>query len=171
MNKLIKSPNVVGLFFLLAMGIAGFAYADDQGFEARLSGAQEVPEANTSATGNIEAKFDKAFTNVRVNLRIKNPVGGFFAAHFHCGRPGANGPVVIGLTPGPLIFDGERIRGTLTNADFSGANCVPVVGRLVNNIAALAFAMRDGLIYADVHSAAFPGGEIRGQMLEGDDDD
>ncbi len=40
------------------------------------------------------------------------------------------------------------------------------IGRPVNNIAALALAMRDGLIYINVHTAAFGGGEIRGQLLE-----
>jgi hypothetical protein len=54
----------------------------------------------------------------------------------------------------------------LLNTDFTGADCVPNIGRPVNNLAALAFAMRDGLIYANVHTTNFPGGEIRGQMLE-----
>jgi hypothetical protein len=31
--------------------------------------------------------------------------------------------------------------------------------------------MRDGLIYANVHTDVFPGGEIRGQMLEADDEE
>ena len=41
-----------------------------------------------------------------------------------------------------------------------------VVLRNKSNIAALAFAMRDGLIYANVHTAANTGGEIRGQLIE-----
>jgi len=43
-----------------------------------------------------------------------------------------------------------------------------VVGRPVSNIAALAFAMRDGLIYFNVHTTEFSSGEIRGQMLPED---
>jgi hypothetical protein len=54
----------------------------------------------------------------------------------------------------------------LTNLDFTGADCTPIVGRPVNNIAALAFAMRNGLIYANVHTDVFPAGEQRGQMLK-----
>ena len=175
MSKFIRSRRVVGLFFLLAMGITGQANADELEFEATLSGAQQLAAfggTDTPATGRIKAKFDKGFTKVKVDLRIDDLVGTFAAAHFHCGRPGENGPVAFGLmNPGPLTFDGNRIRGTLTSLDFNGADCTGVVGRPVNNIVALAFAMRDGLVYINVHSSAFPPGEIRGQMLTGDDHD
>ena len=176
MNKAIRFPNVVGLLFLLAMSIPELADADGQEFEATLSGAQEVVfdaggnfvpgGTDTPARGRIKAKFDNAFTKVWVNLKINRLQGTFGAAHFHCGRPGQNGPVAFGLVrPGPLEFDGKRVRGTLTNADFTGEDCTAAIGRPVNNIAALAFAMRDGLIYTNVHSSLFLPGEIRGQML------
>ena len=75
--------------------------------------------------------------------------------------------IAFGLVdPGPLAFDGGKVEGTLTNADFNDVDCVPNIGRPVNNIAALAFAMREGLIYANVHTTDFLPGEIRGQMLE-----
>jgi hypothetical protein len=177
MNKLLI--QTIMSVICLPFSMAGLAYADDQHFEATLSGAQEavfdgdnfVPGGtDTGATGRINARFDNAFSAVRVNLRINGLTGSFAAAHFHCGRPGENGPVVFGLVgPGPLEFDGQRIRGTLTNADFTGADCVEMIGRPVNNIAALALAMRDGLIYANVHSDVFGAGEIRGQMLGGND--
>jgi len=133
--------------------------------EAKLSGAQETANVQTDASGNLVVKFDAAFTKVDVRLRVR---GGLDAnrAHFHCARPGANGPIALGLfDPGPLIFDGRVARGTLLNEDFSVADCVPTAERPVNNIAALAFAMRDGLVYINVHTPANPGGEIRGQML------
>jgi len=172
-----KTLCTTALFFSLLV-IASTAYGGDQlKFKAALSGAQEVVfdgggnfvpgGVNTNATGHIVAKFDKALTEVAVNLRIKDLTGDFLAAHFHCGRPGQNGPVAFGLvSPGPLTFNGQRVKGTLTNTDFTGADCQPVIGRSVNNIAALAFAMRDGLIYINVHSSDFPPGEIRGQMIE-----
>jgi hypothetical protein len=45
-------------------------------------------------------------------------------------------------------------------------DCVPVIERPVNNIASLALAARDGLIYANVHTVAHSGSEVRGQLLE-----
>ena len=161
MNKITSSANVASLLFVFAMCVAGSAFAGGNNFSATLSGAQELPEVVTPATGKIKVKFDKGFTEVTVDLEIKNLVGSLAGAHFHCARPAVNGPVVIGLmNPGPLTFDGKRIRGTLTNADFTGAGCsVPVT-----NIVALAFAMQNGLIYVNVHSSTTPSGEIRGQM-------
>ncbi|MGH8494624.1 MAG: CHRD domain-containing protein [Gammaproteobacteria bacterium] len=182
MNRLFGSRTFMGFFCLPALAVVGLAHADDRQFKATLSGAQEavfdaeemfVPGGTGSAaTGRVNARFDRAFTGVRVNLTVNGLTGTFAAAHFHCGRPGQNGPVVFGfVNPGPLEFDGRRIRGALTSADFTGADCLEFVGRPVNNIVALAFAMRDGLIYANVHSDVFPDGEIRGQMLARDDDE
>ena len=177
MNKLIRSTHVTRLFFVFAMCVAGSAYAGDVKFSATLSGAQEVPEVVTPATGKIKAKFDKGFTEVTVDLKVKDLVGSLIGAHFHCARPGANGPVALGLMgPGPLLFDGKRIRGTLTNADFPVKlpvidECMMTIGIPVNNIVSLAFAMQDGLIYVNVHSLSFMSGEIRGQMRKKDGDD
>ena len=167
---------------MVSLAVSSTAYSDggngDRGglkFKSNLSGAQEVVfdganfvpgGTDTQAEAQIRAKFDKALTQVEVNLRIKDLEGNFTRAHFHCARAGQNGPIAFGLqNPGPLVFDGQRIEGALTNLDFTGVDCIPVVGRPVNNIAALAFAMRDGLIYINVHSDLFPLGETRGQML------
>ena len=153
------------------------AMAESLQFSASPSGAQEVVfDANgnfvpggvdSTATAPVTARFDKTLTSVSVAVQIRNLVGGFAAAHFHCGLPGQNGPVAFGLVnPGPLNFDGNGIEGTLGNGDYTGADCVPIIGRPVNNIAALASAMEAGLVYLNVHSSTFPVGEIRGQMLE-----
>ncbi len=142
--------------------------------EAKLSGAQETADVDTDASGSITAKFDAAFTKVRVRLKVRDAPDAN-RAHFHCARPGANGPIAFGLVdPGPLSFNGRVVRGKLFNEDSNGADCGPTADRPVNNIASLAFAMRDGLVYINVHTPENTGGEIRGQMLcrgGGDDDD
>ncbi len=117
-------------------------------------------------SSEVKAKFDRALTEVDVKLKVDGG-SNVVAAHFHCARPGVPGPVAFGLfSPGPLLFDGEQAMGILTNADFTGADCVPIIGRPVNNIAALALAMRDGLIYINLHTTDNLPGEVRGQMLE-----
>ena len=173
MRNLICAATAAALL-AVAAAAAGDDSDEDRGFgagmsfTARLSGAQEVPGVDTRGVGRANVRFDAGFTRVFVDLRVSGLTGSFTRAHFHCNRPGANGPVAFGLVqPGPLMFDGRGVRGTLTNADFSGGDCaaVPLVGRPVNNIAALAFAMRDGLIYLNVHTDFVPSGEIRGQLM------
>ena len=168
MGKLLKYVIGVTAICCLMSGVNAFA-DDDIKLQAELSGAQVVtPPAlalGIIQSAEIIAEFEKDLSAVTVKLTIEGG-GSVFAAHFHCGRAGTNGTVAIGLFPGPLIFDGVEASGTLTNADFTGTDCVPSIGRPVKNIAALAFAMRDGLIYINVHTAENPGGEFRGQMLE-----
>ena len=165
--KLLSTSILAALSFAVSA-----VHADGLEFSATLSGAQEVPAVDTDASGRINARFDSGFTKVRVDVRINGLAETFAAAHLHCNRAGANGPVPFGLiNPGPLSFDGRRIRGVLTNADFTGSDCVGATGRPINNIASLAFAMRDGLIYLNVHSSDVPSGELRGQLLEADNDD
>jgi hypothetical protein len=157
------------LVLILFLGLSALAYADDvRLFRATLTGAQEVDESGSPAVGEISVRFDKGFTQLDVNLKVgQNTVGTITRAHFHCARPGENGPIIFGLfDPGPFPVS-DRVKGTLTNADLNpGQDCEPTTGRVVNNIASLAFAMRDGLIYANVHTIAFPAGELRGQMVE-----
>ncbi len=151
------------------LAVAGIAYGKGGlRFRADLSRDQEVPAAvgGNITKSTVEARFDDAFTQVEVKLKIKGGVN-VVAAHFHCALPGENGPIAFGLfSPGPLVFDGKKAEGTLTNADSTGADCTSVIGRPVSNIVALAFAMRDGLIYANVHTTDNPTGEVRGQLLE-----
>ncbi len=171
MNRSLAVCAAVGLLAVAGSGAADPNEGKSLRFFADLSGAQEVTSPPggvvTRGSGKAQAQFDTALTEVRVNVQVRDLTGTPFAAHFHCGRPGQNGPVVFGLvSPGPLGFADGRIRGRLTNADFNGADCEPLVGRPVTNIAALAFAMRDGLIYLNVHTDEHQGGEVRGQMLE-----
>ena len=172
------------LMFIIFLAFSGIAYADDRDggleFKARLTGDQEVianqtPPLGTGspAIGEIKVKFDKGFTKMDIDLEVStNTIGEIFRAHFHCGAPGQNGPIIFGIfDPGPFPVS-NIVNGTLTNADSTGADCVPTIGRVVNNLASLAFAMRDGLIYSNVHTRPqFMGGEVRGQMVEVIDDD
>jgi hypothetical protein len=167
MGKLLKYVFGIAAIGCLMSGVN--AYADDNiKIKAKLSSAQEaiIVGPGLIESAEITADFEKDLSAVEVTLTIKGGAN-VVAAHFHCGRAGTNGPVVFGLfSPGPLTFDGSEAKGTLTNADFTGANCTGIVGGPVSNIAALALAMRDGLIYTNVHTTDNPGGEVRGQMFE-----
>jgi hypothetical protein len=166
MGKLLKNVIGVAAIGCLMSGVNAYAGGDIK-FQANLSGAQEVPGAVQVLieSAEINANFETDLSAVNVTLKIKGGAN-VAAAHFHCGRAGENGPVVVTLFSdglGSVPFDGQIASGTLTNADVGSISCN---GRPINNIASLASAMRDGSIYINVHTFDVLSGEVRGQMLE-----
>lgn len=113
-------------------------------FTAHLSGDEEIPAVTTNGQGLITVLFSEDRTKMFVQGAITGLSGPVTAAHFHAGGFGATGSVVVDLGP---IRTGNRIAGEVV---------VPA-GFLEN---ALAFG-----IYANVHTAMHPTGEIRGQLL------
>lgn len=106
-----------------------------------LTGANEVPPVTTSATGR---SMIVVHPNRAVSGSVTTTGVNATMAHIHVGAPGANGPVIVPLARG----DG----GTWT---------VPAGAMLTEDQYA---SWRAGNLYVNVHSAAFPGGEIRGQL-------
>lgn len=145
---------------------------DDDGdleFKADLTGDQEVPSpVVTETTGEARFKVNSALTEIKFELEIEDAVDILSAAgaHIHCAPADQNGPIVAflaGEVPGG--FDGEvKIEGTLTDANIINTACGATIAELVQS-------MKDGNAYVNVHSVANPGGEIRGQIAEDDNDD
>jgi type 1 fimbria pilin len=123
---------------LVAMG-ASVASAVDA--KVTLSGNQEVPPVTTSATGSgtITVAADQSISGSIKTTGVKAT-----AAHIHLGAPNANGEVIITLTKvgedGWTVGPGAKLQ----DAHFQ--------------------AFKDGRLYVNVHSAANPNGEIRGQI-------
>jgi len=158
---------------VVAPGRAGPATADndDEGggleFRARLRGSQEVPAVTTSTRGEARIQFNDATTAAEFDLEVEDGIR-VTQAHIHCAPAGANGPIVVflaGFHDRGWDVDGDWIGDTT----FTGANITnPACG---STLAELADAMAEGRTYANVHTAANPGGEVRGQPEgeEGDD--
>lgn len=158
---------------LLAMAlVAGMARADSGSdpatlsFRADLGGDQEVPPVVTDTTGRAEVKVNEDMTMADFEVRV-NDGHAVTAAHLHCAPVGVDGPVIaflFGDIPGGFDVNGDLAQFALTDANIlpAGASCsVPV-----HDIASLTEALGAGIIYANVHSVANPGGEIRGQLME-----
>ena len=175
------------LVSILLLSSSTIVYAANElKFEADLSGAQEVtsPAGGVVAdtTGTIEVEFDKALTEAQFRLAVRSGTG-IVQAHFHCASAGVNGRVVailFGPVDPPVDVIEGSIEGTLDNSDIISPDTpdtpdtpetIVACGVPLNNIASLAFAMRAGKIYANVHSTSFPAGVIRGQLLEDEDED
>lgn len=110
---------------------------------ASLNGAQEIPPNASAATASGMATVDMATKVLTATVTSTGMVG--TAAHIHNGAPGTNGPVVFPLTETPA---GSGLWSTT----------VTLSGEELH-------LLRSGNYYFNVHSATFPNGEIRGQIM------
>lgn len=155
----------ITLLSLLLLAAAGAGAAFGRWFKADLTGSQEVPAVSTSTTGKASVKFNREQTKAdfRVNVHKGEAIT---AAHLHCAPASQNGPVVahlFGNIPGGFNVNGKLADFTLTQANIvTNAGCSPAI----TTMAELAQALRDGRIYANVHSVSNPNGLIRGQLHE-----
>lgn len=114
-------------------------------FQVALSGEQEVPRASSGASGTGTLHVNVATGTVTGTLEFSGMTA--TAAHIHDGFAGTSGPVLIGLEPDTASGSGFEVPASATlSAD------------QVNKLLA-------GGLYLNVHSDAFPDGEIRGQIL------
>ena len=160
------------IFLMVAfLAVAGTVYGDGLDFEADLTGAQEVPAVETDTTGEIEVEFNYDLTEAKFELEVDDGVA-ITQAHLHCAPAGVNGPVVaflFGFVPGGFDVDGDLAEFTLTDANILPTDGTGSCPNVIENLRDLADAMEDGNIYANVHSVANAGGEVRGQLLAEDD--
>ncbi len=127
------------LSLLIGAGFATSALAVD--VKVTLSGDQEVPAVTTAATGS-------GTITVGDDMSVKGSVTtsgvAATAAHIHMAAAGKNGPVII-----PLAKGGDN-------------NWAVGAGAKLTEDQMKAF--KAGELYVNVHSAANPNGEIRGQL-------
>lgn len=109
-------------------------------FTAALKGSNEVPANASTATGFAILTLNDAQTSVTYHIEFSGLSAAETAAHFHHAVPGSNGSVVLGLPLGSPK-DGAWAVGPTE--------------------VAWLFAHE---IYMNVHTTAFPGGEIRGNL-------
>jgi hypothetical protein len=118
----------------------------------QLGGSQEVPPVTTSASGTADILISPSKCAASTTSLSCQGVTGTVttsgvagtAAHVHQGKAGQNGPVIITLSK---TSDNTWVVPpftVLTDAQF--------------------IAYVDGELYINVHSAANPNGEVRGQI-------
>ena len=113
-------------------------------FTGRLSGGQEVPAVQTDATGVVGLLLNTSMDKATVNLSVNGLTGNFAGVHLHQAQTGMNGGVLVNLTD---EFIQNRIS---TEIDID---------------ASLLDMLMNGEIYINVHTDAFPDGELRAQLV------
>jgi hypothetical protein len=168
MKKLVVGILVALLAVALLPLTQSLASHDDD-FEARLSSYQEVPSLSTPARGKFDADVDRRDQTIDYKLRYEGFETEVLFAHIHLAQKGVNGGVIAFLCGGgdkPACPQGSgTVTGTIDVAD--------IIGPAGQGIAAGEFdeavkAIKAGVVYANVHSQTFQGGEIRGQLFEDD---
>ena len=147
------------------------ATGQDNGFAAHLTGTQEVITTSTSAPGASLATGMATFRmgddgqSLQYRLTVSHLTGAF-AAHIHLNGAGVNGPVVVPLF-NSAVPTGE-VNGLLSQGTITAASLVgPLFGHPFSE---LLTDIRSGDAYVNVHTLpSHPGGEIRGQVVAGDE--
>jgi CHRD domain-containing protein len=168
---------------LVAAGFGASVYADRDGrtdLRASLRGLNEVPPTNSRATAELRAVISADQTSISFTLTFQGLSGAPGAAHIHFGPPRVNGGVMVFFCGGgpagnpkpacPAATSGT-VTGTLTAADIAGPAAQGIPPAPDGQFADVIRAIRTGNAYANMHTAAFPTGEIRGRVIVGDDRD
>lgn len=114
-------------------------------FTAYLNGAQEVPAAATTATGYARIVLNEGAGTIQYTIVFNGLAGTQNNCHIHA-------PAAIGASTGVAINFGVvgGTSGTITGS-------TTITPTQISQL-------RAHLGYVNVHSTAFPGGEIRGQL-------
>jgi hypothetical protein len=126
-----------------AIVFSGPAFADKM--KAALDGKAQVPPNTSAGTGTADIDYDPASKKLSWKLSYSGLTGPATAAHFH-------GPAEAGKNAGVAVAipnaTSSPVDGSATLTDAQAADLVA------------------GKYYINVHTAANPGGEIRGQVTK-----
>lgn len=158
---------IVVLTLLISTSAVYASPPDQRNFVTPLSGAAERPTpVDTNARGNAIFHLSKDGTELSYKLIVAN-IDNVTQAHIHCGSADVAGPVVaflFGFVTGGVTINGVLAEGTITAASVIPRPDSPVCPGGVADFDDLLAKIRSGDAYVNVHTVAFPGGEIRGQF-------
>lgn len=142
MNKAVYLVSAM-LVAILSVPIST-AGAETVKLSADLRGSNEVPPNASPGSGKAEATFDTDTKALTYTVSYSDLTGPALGAHFHGpGEAGKNAGIVL-----PFKTVQSPIQGTATLTDTQAADLLA------------------GKWYANIHTAANPGGELRGQMTK-----
>ncbi|HSO28712.1 MAG TPA: CHRD domain-containing protein [Candidatus Sulfomarinibacteraceae bacterium] len=163
-----KRLVIIAAAAVLTLGVIGTVAADDdhnksKDVKAVLSGFNEIPAISTAGTGKLRMSIDGSNTTVTYTLTFSGLEGGaVIGAHLHLGKPGVAGGVIVNLCPVTCV---SPVTGTFGAANVAALPAQGIAGPA--DWAEVLKAIRAGAVYANVHTTAYPAGEIRGQLSGG----
>ncbi|MFO1185218.1 MAG: CHRD domain-containing protein [Bauldia sp.] len=140
-----RTPLVLSLLVAGSVFAVAPAFAEVVTYRADLKGSAEVPPNNSAGSGTVEATYDTATKVLTYTATYTGLSGPATAAHFH-GPAEPTQAVGVALPVPPAVGFASPIKATSTLTDAQAAD------------------FQAGKWYFNIHTAANPGGEIRGQM-------
>lgn len=129
--------------FVLTLSWASFGASY---FTGNLTSAQEVPPNGSTATGFGRVTLNDAETQITASFYWSGLSGNATAGHIHGpAAVGVNAPIIFNMGPA-AVASGSVIAATFAVSPTQVAD------------------LKAGLWYFNIHTAANPGGEIRGQI-------
>lgn len=156
-----KTVGTFALGLIAAVGVAAFATScgsstapTNKTYVANLLPTNEVPPKTTTGTGVVT--FVDFGTEIDWTMTLTNMTG-VIASHIHApGAAGVNAGVLINLflpNGATGTLNGVVAHGTITNANNANVS-----------LDSLRVLFNNGMAYANVHTTANPGGEVRDQI-------
>lgn len=165
----------LGLSMSVLLLCGGAAHATVITYGAGLSGPNEDPSNASPATGRTRVMIDDVTNMMTVNATFAGLTAPTLASHIHCctlvpreGRAGVATTLPtfpdfpLGVTAGSYTETFDLLNLATYNPNFVTANGGNVESARLAFLAGLA----SGRAYLNIHTTAFPGGEIRGFLTE-----
>jgi len=121
-----------------------------------MTGAQETPAVNSSALGTLDVSYTRSSKILTYTVNWSGLTGPVVAAHIH-------GLAPTGFAAG--VVQTFSLTAITRCATVSNTSCGTYKGSLkVDDVVIKEQDLINGVYYVNLHTAAFPGGEIRGQI-------
>ena len=145
-----KTKLLIPVFLLAIFGLASchdevITPKNTVTFTVTLNGANEVPANESMATGTATYKYNKITHQLSGTATFSGMTA--TASHIHKGDSTVSGPVVIPLDVTPPVTSPITLEPTTLDSTQRAD-------------------LMNGLYYVNIHSEAYPGGEIRGQLVK-----
>ncbi len=139
------------MFFAGAIcALLGSVRAQVVELRATINAAQENPATASEATGSAIMFYNVATSTFDLMISLRGMTNTASASHLHEGAAGANGGVVTNLGAEAVYTrSGSTLTATWRDIKHGGT----------------ALTLLKGGVYFNIHSAQFPGGEVRGQLI------
>lgn len=166
---------IPALLAAMTIVVAGDGGRNNRFNSNKMNGYQEVATTgaiSTTGNGSFTAELDGDVIHYSLTFGALEG-GAVTQAHIHFGRRGVNGGIIAWLCEGTSASPsastptcpaaGGTVSGTISALEVIGpAGQGIAAGQFAEAVAAL----RAGAVYANVHTATYGGGEIRGQVNE-----